>query len=381
MTRSKESSMEISALLYIMLTVAAVGFALLIDNKEYVPQHLSGRRPVGCNRQQGRNLVAEGVIYCLLAGVSAFRVAIGRDYWVYWYNFKLIAQDRHVSYEPGFRYVVKLMQAIFGADTYKPIFFLFSVLTVFFFLKSIHDQGKWYAASLYLLLTGGYYFSSMHNVRYYFALAIAMYSAKYVLRGEYGKFILWILLASGFHKSVLIVIPAYLVAGWLSRIQLKKWHYVAGGVLTASLILGQDLYRKIIFYFYPYYENSEFDTGEISWVNVAKCLGTIALSIICWKRGMKEDKANRFYFFLNLAGLIVYTCGSFIPEVSRIGFYLTIFQIFLIANLLQSMKKGKFKVLCILGAGGVFALYFLVFLYRAYDDSVGLLPYNNWIFH
>lgn len=71
--------MEISALLYIMLTVAAVGFALLIDNKEYVPQHLSGRRPVGCNRQQGRNLVAEGVIYCLLAGVSAFRVAIGRD--------------------------------------------------------------------------------------------------------------------------------------------------------------------------------------------------------------------------------------------------------------------------------------------------------------
>ena len=96
---------------------------------------------------------------------------------------------------------------------------------------------------------------------------------------------------------------------------------------------------------------------------------------------MKEDKVNRFYFFLNLAGLIVYTCGSFIPEVSRIGFYLTIFQIFLIANLLQSMKKGKFKVLCILGAAGVFALYFLVFLYRAYDDSVGLLPYNNWIFH
>lgn len=373
--------MEISALLYVMLTVVTVGFALLIQNKEYVPQHINGRGPIGYNRQQARNLVAEMVIYALLTGVSAFRVAIGRDYWVYWLNFQLIAQDRHVSYEPGFQMVVRFMQAIFGDGTYKPIFFFFSVLTVFFFVKSIHDQGKWYAASLYLLLTGGYYFSSMHNVRYYFALSIAMYSAKYVLRGEYGKFVLWILAAAGFHKSVLVVIPAYLVAGWLSRIKLKPWHYVVGGLLTVSLILGRDLYREIIFYFYPYYEGSEFDTGGISWANVGKCLGTIALSVVCWKRGMKEERTNRFYFFLNLAGLIVYTCGSFIPEVSRIGFYLTIFQIFLIANLLQSMKKGKFKVLCILGAAGVFALYFLVFLYRAYDDSVGLLPYNNWIFH
>jgi hypothetical protein len=324
--------------------------------------------------------VAEGFIYALLAGVSACRVAIGRDYWVYWLNFQLIAQDRHVAYEPGFRYVVKLMQAIFGADTYKPIFFLFSVLTVFFFVKALHEQGRWYAISLYLLLTGGYYFSSMHNVRYYFALAIAMYSAKYVLRKEYGKFLLWILAAALFHKSVLVVIPAYLVAGCLSGIRLRKWHYILGILLTVSLIAGRDLYREIIFTFYPYYRGSEFDVGGISWANVAKCLGTMALAVICWRTGMKEDKPNRFYFFLNLAGLILYTCASFIPEVSRIGFYLTIFQIFLIANLLQSMKKSWLRTLCVIGVLGVFALYFAVYLHRAYDDSVGLLPYLSWIF-
>lgn len=373
--------MEISALLYVLLTAVTVGFAVLIRNQDYVAAHISGHSDLRCNRQQGRNLVAEVVIYGLLTGVSACRVAIGRDYWVYWSNFQLIAQNRHVSYEAGFRYVVKLMQAVFGEDTYKPIFFLFSVLTVFFFIKALHDQAMWYAASLYLLLTGGYYFSSMHNVRYYFALAIAMYSAKYVLRREPGKFILWILAAAAFHKSVLLVIPVYLIAGWLADIRLKRWHYIGGGVLAASLILGQDLYRKIIFFFYPYYENSAFDTGNISWANVGKCLGVLALSLICWKTGLKEKPVNRFYFFLNLAGLLVYTCGSFIPEVSRIGFYLIVFQVFLIPNLLQGMKKGIWRKLCILGTAGAFALYFFMFLLSAYDDGVGLLPYNNWIFH
>lgn len=372
--------MEISALLYVMLTVVTVALALLIKNREYVSSHISGRGKACLDRRQGCNLVIETVIYLLLAGVSACRIAIGRDYWVYRDNFELISLGRYVSYEKGFQYVVRLMQIIFGDEKYIPIFFLFSVLTVFLFVKALHDQGRWYALSLYLLLTGGYYFSSMHNVRYYFALAIAMYSAKYVLRGEYGKFVIWILAASCFHKSVLLVIPAYLAAMWLSQIRLKKWHYVVGGVLIASLVLGQELYRKIIFFFYPYYEGSMFDTGEISWVNVGKCLGTLVLCLICWKKSLKEDSVNKFYFYLNLAGLVVYTCGSFIPEVSRVAYYLVVFQIFLIPNLLQDMKKGILKVVFGIGVVGAFALYFVIFLYRAYGDGVGLLPYLSWIF-
>ena len=73
---------------------------------------------------------------------------------------------------------------------------------MFFFLKALHDQADWYVVSLFLLLTQGFYFNSMNSVRYYFALALAMYAQKYVLRGEYGKFILWVLLGCTIHKSV-----------------------------------------------------------------------------------------------------------------------------------------------------------------------------------
>lgn len=208
--------MEKSALVYIMLTVVTVMLGLRVKNREYVPQYLAGRRNPGqmpgYNREQARNLVAEFAVFCLLTGVSACRIAVGNDYWVYRDNFKLIAQDRHVSYEFGFRQIVKWMQMLFGYDNYLPIFALFSFLTVLFFAKALHDQASDYALSLFLLLTGGYYFNSLNSVRYYLALAMALYSMKYVLRGEYGKFILWIVTGAMFHKSVLLVIPVYLVA-------------------------------------------------------------------------------------------------------------------------------------------------------------------------
>lgn len=62
----------------------------------------------------------------------------------------------------------------------------------------------------------------MNSVRYYFALALVMYAQKYVLRGEYGKLLLWVLLGCTIHKSVLLVIPAYIVIDLLSRIRLKS---------------------------------------------------------------------------------------------------------------------------------------------------------------
>ena len=140
--------MEKSALVYIVLTLVTVGFGFCVRNSAYTAGYLSGRRmsgaPVGYDRQQARNLVAETAVFCLLAGVSACRIAVGGDYWVYWLKFQLIDQGRHVSYEKGFVGLVKLFHWIFGEGSYLPIFGFFSLVTVFVFLKALHDQADWY---------------------------------------------------------------------------------------------------------------------------------------------------------------------------------------------------------------------------------------------
>lgn len=377
--------MESSALVYIMLTVVTVFIGLFVQNDRYVTGYIAGGRSLGsaagCSRQLARNRIAISAIYLLLTGVSACRIAVGNDYWVYRDNFKLIAQERHVSSEFGFNYIVKWIQLLFGYDEYLPVFAFFSIITVFFFVRALRDQGNHFAFSLFLLMTGGYYFNSLNSVRYYLALAIALFSMKYVLRGEYSKFIFWVLVGMMFHKSVLLVVPVYLVAKFLAVIRLKTWHYIVGGIFGCSLIFGQNVYREIIFLFYPYYRNSMFDNGQLSYANILKCVCVLALCVICFRRSLRDDMVNRFYFFLNVFGLVVYCCGSFIPETSRIGYYMIISQVFLLPKLLAEMRDGWFKKLCLLGVIGAFSAYFALLLREMYAIDVRLLPYLNWIFN
>lgn len=366
--------MESSALVYILLSAVTVGLALNVDNEQ--------RNTYFLTRGKARNTVAEFAVFALLTGVSACRIAVGNDYWPYRFNFNLIAQERHVSSEFGFNLIVKWMNALFGYDNYLPIFALFSFLTVLFFVMALHSQADDYAMSLFLLMTGGYYFNSLNSVRYYLALAIALFSMKYVLRGEWEKFVFWILVGAMFHKSILLVLVVYPAAKLLAEVRLKKRYYVILGVAFAAAVLfGKDLIREVIFLFYPYYRNSSFDNGSISYINVAKCAGTIGLCLICREKSLKEDIRSRFYFFLNLFGLAAYCCGSFMPEISRIGYYMIISQIFLIPRTLRQIEGKKFRIFCYVCVTGTFVIYFAFLIKGMYAVNVRLLPYLNWIFN
>ncbi len=377
--------MEWSALVYIILTLVTVGLALFIQNKDFVPERIRGAGYAageyeGWNRQRARNFVSETMIYLLLMGVSACRIAVGNDYWVYRDNFKLIMQDRRVSSEIGFNLIVRWIYNIFGYDRYLLVFGFFSIITVLFFVIALHDQAQDYAMSLFLLLTSGYYFNSLNSVRFYLALAIALFSMKYVLRGDYGKFFLWVCFGAVFHKTILLVIPVYLLAIYLAKTKLRLWHGIVFGGGIGFLIFGQSLIRKVLFRIYPYYEQSAFDNGRLSYVNIAKCVCVLALCLWNYK-ACKEDRAVRFGFFLNVMGLVVFCCGSFIPETSRLAYYMIGSQVFLIPQVLGAMKKNWFRIFCYMGVIGAFGGYFFVMLQRMYDMNVRLLPYLNWIFN
>ena len=371
---------------YITLFLLVVGIGLLVQNREYVQFHIGVptrqlRLQTPHDRRCAGNICAAAAIFILLSAVSACRIAVGNDYWVYRFQFNLIMQGRHVSYEPGFNLVVWIIQSLLGYDNYLPVFAVFSIATCFFFVKALYDQAEWFGASVFLLMTGGYYYYSLNSVRYYFVLAIAMYAMKYVLCKQYGVFIAWIVFAAFFHKSILVVIPVYLLAHWLAQHKLNKFLYIAGGAFLASLLLFQDFYRRIIFFFYPFYEGSAFDKVDVSYTNIAKCLGVLVLCFVFYKTAIEGNEQNRFYFFLNLAGLALYTFCTFIPEGSRIGYYLIVSQVFLIPGVLMRIPNKKWRIFWTSGVVIAFLGYFALLLRSAYDTNVRILPYLNWIFN
>lgn len=368
-------------LVYISLTAAVLLLAAFVKNSEYAVGRIYGGQRYGVDRQQAINITAAVGIDLLLTGVSACRIAVGNDYWVYRENFKLIYMGREVASEAGFNFIVYWMQKLLGYNNYLPIFAVFSVITVAFMVKAVYDQGEWFWGVIFLLMTNGYYFQSLNTVRYYLVIAMVLYAAKFVIRKEYGKFVTWILIASLFHKSVLLVIPGYIVLRLLCDIKLNKWLVGAGSLIVLSMIFMQDFYRSIIFRFYPYYENTAFDNGEVSVINILRCLGCLILALMCYRDAIRDRKHMQFYFWANIAGLVINTFGSFIPEVTRVANYFCIFQIFLVSGCLFHLKKGIWKNLLTFGTLAVFTVYFAFFLKTAYDVNIRLLPYLNWIFN
>lgn len=355
---------------YITLTIMTVLLSLMI-----VPMYRLERNVF--SRQKAVNKAALWLVFGLLFAVSACRIAVGNDYWVYRQYILLIAQDRHVATEFGFNWLVRLMQFITQNDEcYLIVLGIFSFATVYFFMKALYEQSAWFAGSLFILLTGGYYFLSLNSVRYYFALALAMCAMRQVIKGDYLKFVLMVLVGACFHKSILVILVLYPLA----KIKWKKWAFGLGIAICASMIFLKDLYREIIFLFYPYYENSMFDMGDVSVVNILKSVAVVIFALIYYKQSIKDNDCNRFYLNLQIGSLMLYCFGSFIPEISRIGYYMNVSMVFLIPGVLTKIENKRQKIFFTVVIAAAFLVFFAVFLRGAYDISVRILPYRNWIF-
>ena len=369
-------------LFYIALTTITVLFAGLVCSKRMPSRFLTGGEQMALpqqasrlTRQQTINGLALTLIFLLLFGVSAFRTGIGNDYERYVEFVHLIEYNQVVPTEIGFNGLVRLINTLSGFENAKLMFAIYAFVTVLLFLVGMMRQSLDFPLTFFLFMTLGYYFQTMNTVRYYLALAIAFLCLGYVQKKQYGRFVLMVLLGSMFHKSLLVILPLYLLA----TLDWKKWMLAAAGVLCISFLLFRDFYLNVVVRLYPSYKDTEYLEGGTSIPNILRCLAVLALSLLYYRKCAKGNKENLFYFYLNLGACVLYTCCSFLPIISRIGYYLTISHILFLPALLQGMeeKEKKFWRGMIILAGIV---YFGMFLFKAGDVNVGLLPYETWLF-
>lgn len=365
-------------ILYSMITILSVWFA----------RHVAGRRlcpavPGGSSRQEKIDRICMAAIFAVLAGASALRIYTGNDYQTYISHFHDIYRGNYVVTERGFNLIVTAVYRFFQKECYLVIFALFAFLTVGVFLKALYDQSVDFTMSFFLFMTLGVYFQTYNTVRYYFALSIVLYAMRYILRKQYIRFLIAILIAALFHKTALIVIPLYLLAA----VRWKWQHLIILGILAVSGLFFQEQYMELFVKLYPSYAEEEeyLASGGFSIVNVLRCVAVLVFSLYVL-RGNKEwyaDRETRFYFQLNLGALALYLCFSFVPFLSRIGYYLNISHLFFLPFLLKAVIENRGglgrKKICtwlILLAGGV---YFLMFLYKASAVNVRILPYQSWL--
>ena len=377
----------------IYITVAAVTafLATLVDNR-------SKRQFHQITRQQLCNRICLTAIFVILFLLSACRLNVGNDYARYVEFMHLVNCNAYVPTEIGFNLLVKLVYGLSGYENFLLVFAFYSFVTVLFFLLALYEQSDEFGLAFFLFMTLGYYFQTFSTVRYYLALAVALYSMKFVMRRQWGRFVVLVLLGSAFHNSLLVVIPLY----FLAYLAWKKWQLSIAALFCTTFLFMQDYYLKLVVFLYPTYEDTEYLEGGTSYISILRCGAVLLFAGIVYLMRKKEtarrsaaDYAgsgrsgeealwNRrfwFYFYLNLGALILYVFCSFLPIISRIGYYLMVSQILYLPMLLEAVPSRKWRRLFRMGIILAAVLYFAMYLRKGAGDGVLILPYRTFFFH
>ncbi len=391
-------------ILYSTVAVVTALLASLVDSHPI-------RQPHTITRQQLCNRVCMTAIFLVLFLLSACRLNVGNDYAKYVEFMHLVNCDAYVPTEIGFNLLVKLIYGLSGFENFLLVFAFYSFVTVLFFLLAMYEQSDEFGLTFFLFMTLGYYFQTFSTVRYYLALALALYSMKFVLRRQWGRFVILVVLGATFHKSLLVVIPLY----FLASLPWKKWQLAIAAVFCTTFLFMQDFYLKLVVFLYPTYEDTEYLEGGTSFISILRCAAVLCFAgivFLMWRRegryrnhtdvakdgkdekgitGEKnvtnieeEETWNRrfwFYTYLNLGALVLYVFCSFLPIISRIGYYLMVSQILFLPMLLQAVPDKKWRRLFRAGILLAAVLYFAMYLKKGANDGVLILPYKTFFFN
>lgn len=363
--------------LYLLISAAAVAAAAIVNKTEGM---WAGSRGSLLRRS------CLFLIALILMVPAILRQETGNDYLRYVEFFHLASIDAYVPTEAGFNWLAKAVYGLCGYENYLLLFAIYAVMTILVMLTVIRQQAENFCFSFFLFMMFGYYFQSFNTMRYYFALSLSLLAMTCLLRRKYAGFVILVLLAALFHKTALITLLLYPVAArrW------KKWELAAGVALGLAVLLLHEKAMELLLSLYPSWEGTvDLAAGtSISWVNIAKCL---AVLLLAYYVRVDEDpetfRGRQLVMYRNSAyiGLLLYVFGWFIPEVSRICYYLTFTQIFYLPMLLsglpeteQGRRQKKLLTILVIAAALVF---FALFLRTAYRDTIKILPYKSFLFH
>ena len=367
-------------ILYITAAAVTVLLAGMVDNRPVT-------QPYRTTRQQMCNRVCILSVFLILFALSACRLNVGNDYAKYVEFMHLVNCDAYVPTEIGFNLLVKLIYGLSGYENYLLVFAVYAFVTLLVFLLAMYEQSDDFPLTFFLFMSLGYYFQTFSTVRYYLALALALYSMKFVLRRQWVRFVVLILIGSTFHKSLLVVIPLY----FLASLPWKKWQLAVGALFCTTFLFCQDFYLKVVVLLYPTYEDTEYLEGGTSYINILRCAAVLIFAgLVFYIQGREtgeretddgDERRFGFYFYLNLGALVLYMFCSFIPIISRIGYYLTISHILFLPMLLGRVEDRRWRKLFRFGILLAAILYFAIYMSRAEDDGTLILPYKTFFFN
>lgn len=322
-------------------------------------------------------------ITILIPSITAgIRLNVGTDYNLYQKGFQQIINNettRYEDFEIGYKFVNKLVA--FCNGNFHWVMFIMSFFTILFIYKALYNERKnirlSYGMMTYMFL---FYQTSLNIVRQSLAISICIYALTCIYTKSVKRYILYIILASLFHKSALICLPVVFIKVIFEDIKYKYIRYIVYTLLLL-LVFNKNIIGTIVLYifnshYYAGYFLRETDKGGNILLYLIKILPFIMFGLYKIKY-INNSKSISLYFNLMICGYILGMLGCFsLTQVQRVAFYFTYLIILLVPFILKNIQGKKYLFFKITLVSFVIFIWYFDFFYKGYSQTV---PYNSII--
>jgi hypothetical protein len=205
-------------------------------------------------------------------------------------------------------------------------------------MRSIYTLSAMPAISLFVFITMGYYTFAFNGARQGIACAIYSLAFKALIDGKFRKYVVWVFIAFLFHKTVIIMLPAYFLCR--QKFSLRFLLLIVGiGTVTALFFkkfAGIGIYISDSYAMYLEMEGTGAKLLTLFYVLLS------GFFIVC-RSAVPVDERKRYDCLLNMLILgstiyVVVTYSGGYVELTRLAFYFQISAMFLWPILFKSIQ-------------------------------------------
>jgi hypothetical protein len=311
-------------------------------------------------------------IWVILGALSAFRYNVGTDYIAYEEMFNGVVTNTlppvWLAKEKGYLWLLELVN-ILGGNFQAVCLITTIMITCFSYygFKFILKDRSDFMPLLTLLYIMGMYFFTLNAIRQSIAVAIFIFSIKYIYERKLLKYFFLTVIAFLFHRSAIVLFPLYWVLNMrLSRSAIIFLIFISIGIVVLdpfeslkNLFLVYDL--MYAGYFTDEIRNNS--TGMLGiFVSIVSSIGFVILGSTL----NRDDKIQNIIFNSVVVFVILRLISLDMSVMNRLAIYfkpmILVFILFTIMTLIHNIKNIKIVT--------VFLLLVLSFSYTNYASYI-----------
>lgn len=309
--------------------------------------------------------------------ISGFRYGVGTDYWNYTEMYTdWVKPDDSLAEasDVGFNILIRVLQVI--TPNPQILFFVTSVIINICIISTIKRYSSKFELSTYFYITTFVYYATFNAVRQTLAIAIVFAGTKYLLKRDWRKYIIIVLLSSLIHQSTLIMIPVYFLVNhkFMSKFNI----YICLVFLAAFIFYNgflEALFNMIQGTNYAGYQDEMTATGEGA--NVLRFLVQLApiVLVFFYNKSIIKDDDKEFNIMMNMSllGMLFMLLSLRHWLFARLTTIFNLYYVFTLPKILDaSSDKDMRRLLSFI----IMACYFIFTYMLLRSGESNILPYR-----